>query len=708
MKNFTLLSKFYLALTFTLCFALFSQAQVQVSGAVSGNGSYTTLRNAFTAINAAAQTGAIIQISLTGDTNEGVNSAVLNAGTWTTLFIQPSGSRIITGATTSGNPLINLNGADNVQINGLNVSGNSLTISNTTASGTANTSTIQFIGDATQNTITNCTILGSETSTTSGIIFFSTGTTTGNDANTISNCTISAAGTNLPVNAIYSSGTSVAIDNSNNNINANNIQDFFNPSISSGGVDLASNSASWTISNNHFFQTATRTTTANTIYIRPIIINTASAGGYTITNNIIGFSNASATGVSTYNGTANVAFRGIELTSNTTVSSIQGNTIAGINFTTALGTGASPGLFCGIYVASGAVNVGTSTGNNIGSTTSNSSIVVTTTSATVSRFQGIYINTSSSSSSIQNNTIAGISTGGTATTGYSFMGIYTNGTSGNFTINNNIIGSSSVSNSNSIGISGTTTTGVCSFYGIYNTSTGTPTITNNQVNNASIYGTGASLIFGIYNNGGIGFPVVITSNTINGLKLTGSGNFRAIYNGIAASSVSISQNTVKNLVEASGTSSFIAIANGGAVTGAIVLDSNKLGDTTGGLITYTVASSGGLIGLTNTNGTSSATLSMQNNDIRGVVHNVTASNNQTYYQNSSATLSQNISNNTLTNLAVATSGNINLISNNVALAASGSQTVSNNSIVGSFSKSVAGGTLTIFQRLPLLLLVPQL
>src|SRR5204862_5675382 len=111
----------------------------------------------------------------------------------------------------------------NVTINGLDAAGNSLTIDNQSA--TAATSTIRFINDASNNTVTHCTIKGAGTSATSGTIFFSTGTTTGNVNNTISNNinTITASSTGNPVNAIYSAGTSAAIFNSGT-ISGNNIQ----------------------------------------------------------------------------------------------------------------------------------------------------------------------------------------------------------------------------------------------------------------------------------------------------------------------------------------------------------------------------------------------------------------------------------------------------------------------------------------------------
>src|SRR5690606_33063932 len=126
--------------------------------------SYLTLKAAFDAINAGTHTGTIT-IDITGNTNEGTSSAVLNASgvgasSYTSILIRPSGgaARTISGATTAGNPMIDLSGADNVTFDGLNSGGNSLTVENTTASTTSGTSTFRLVGDATNNVFTNLTV----------------------------------------------------------------------------------------------------------------------------------------------------------------------------------------------------------------------------------------------------------------------------------------------------------------------------------------------------------------------------------------------------------------------------------------------------------------------------------------------------------------------------------------------------------------------
>lgn len=679
----------------------FGQIAVTATSGTVGPTSYTTLKLAFDAVNLGTHQG-IITINVTGNTTETLTAALNASGTgasnYSSITISPSGgsARTIAGAIVAGFPLINLNGADNVTFNGLNTGGNTLTFSNTTVSATAGTSTIRFIGDATNNTITNCTVSGSETTATSGTIFFSTGTVTGNDTNTISFCTLTAAGSNLPTNAIYAAGTSVAIDNSNNTVSNCNIQDYFNTTVSSTGILIASNATAWTLSGNKFFQTATRTFAVNGLIYMGIRIATASGGNYSITNNTIGFANSSGTGTSIFNGAFTSSFRGIELSGSAIVSSIQGNTISGISFTTSNGTVGTPGIFSGISVLSGAVNVGTVLGNTIGSATVASSIAITSSAATSSRIDGIYVASANTTSAIQNNTISGITTGGGATNGYSMVAIYTNGALGNFTISNNTIGSVTLANAIAMGTSGVTTTGVCSLYGIYNTATGTQTITSNTIRNTMIYGTGASFFYGIYNNGGIGLPIAINTNTIDGITNTGTSFIRGLYNSIAASSLTINNNIIRNLSVASATATVTGIQNAGAVTGTITIQANQLGDISGGLVTYTVANSATLSGIINSGGTAATSLSIQNNDIRGITHSVAGTGIHNYILNTAATFSQNISGNTFTNINVATSGNVNFITNNVALPALGSQLVSNNSIVGTFAKSVSGGTVTVF------------
>jgi len=206
-----------------------ANSQVTVTGSTGANSTYARLELAFTAINGAAQTGNNIVITITANTTESA-SAVLNAGEWSTLVIFPT----TTGLSISGNlatPLIDLDGADNVTIDGrVNATGSTkdLIITNTSTSGTPGISTIRFINDATTNTVKYCTIRGSTGDATGGVLFFSTaGTGDGNDGNTIDNNNITnSTDLSRPLNAVYSDGTD-AKTNSGNTISNNNFYDFF-------------------------------------------------------------------------------------------------------------------------------------------------------------------------------------------------------------------------------------------------------------------------------------------------------------------------------------------------------------------------------------------------------------------------------------------------------------------------------------------------
>ena len=336
-----------------------------------------------------------------------------------------------------------------------------LTIANTNLGATP---CIQFVNDASSNVIKYCTVTSVENSATSGTIFFggSTGVT-GNDNNTIDNCNV-ADGTTTPINAIYSAGQSLAIDNSGNSITNCNISNYFNATISSAGILLNSTgNNAWTISNNRFFQTATRIYTSSLPLLSAITIGTG--GGYTISGNTIGFANSTGTGTTnvvgnsvaltgtfptayTTTGTSNASrYIGINcaFTPGGTVSNIQGNTIAGIALYTSSGAGTTYGILAGIQVTAGNANIGTTTGNTIGATTGNSSLYAATTSAG-GAVVGIYCS-SVNTVTIQNNNIGAIDAVGTTTTlSGAFTGIDVAGTGGIYSINNNNIGNTTANN----------------------------------------------------------------------------------------------------------------------------------------------------------------------------------------------------------------------------------------------------------------------
>jgi hypothetical protein len=606
---------------------------------------YTTLKGAFDAINAGTHTGTIT-IEVCGNTTEAA-SAVLNASgsgsaSYSTISISPLGgaARTISGAIAGH--LIDLNGADNVTIDGLNSGGNSLNISNTTAG--ASSTTIRFINDATNNTVTNSTILGSTTSTTLGTIFFSTTTgTTGNFGNTISNSNISAAGANLPTNAIYSLGT--AAKNNVNTISGNNISDFFNAASASVGINIgATGNTGWTITNNKLFQTATRLfTTANTH--SGILIGTGDT--YTITGNIIGYANNAGTGTTnlvgntvtltgtfpssyTTTGTAN-ATRYIAInatfTAGAAASSIQNNTIAGFALYTSSGATTTNGVFCGIQVLSGNANIGTTTGNTIGTASASIYTAATTAGALIAP---IYA-TSTNTVTIQNNTIQNLDAmGTTAGTSGSVNGINLAGTAGNFTVSGNTIGNTTNPNIRmgtlttgaNLSNAGTTFgagTGASVFQGILNAATGTINIGTaalpNTIRNASVNSTSSSArAAGIQTSAGTNN---IDSNTISNLtspaantSASSSPALVGIHLSISALTETITRNTIRDI---SSTAASAAVYVDGVYIGstpAATISKNSIFNLTTAS-TSTTSSINGIL-LFN----SSATINIYNNMMR--------------------------------------------------------------------------------------------
>ena len=502
-----------------------SYGQITVSGSTGADGTYTSLTNAagaFLAINSAVQTGNTIVVLVTADvtTEAGTNS--LNAGAWTSLTIKPSGgaARIISG-TVAAAPLINLNGADYVTIDGLNTGGNSLVISNLSTAATTLTSTIRFIADASNNTITNCSVLGSTTAplaTNGGNIFFHTGTTTGNDNNTISNCMIGPAGTNLPSKGIYASGStgSSAVANSGITINNCEIYNFFLTTGSAGVYALTGNT-DWTITNNKVYQTAARTFTASGTMNGIYFANATYGNNIQITGNTVGYSSNSSTGTLTLTGSTFAgAFQGIYLSALPTAATacnINTNTISDISLTSSSGT------FSGIYNAttasSNTINVNSNQVKNVG--------LITTTGTAIGIYAGAATTLNCNTNTIDNITrnIAG-----------TFYGI-NYGSPATITLNGNTIKN----------LSTTSTTSVSSFYAIYSASSPVnENLIGNNIYNLTSSSTAAQSIVGWYNNTASGIKNV-QNNNIYSITSGGGATIYGIRLGFG-STVEISGNSV--------------------------------------------------------------------------------------------------------------------------------------------------------------------
>jgi hypothetical protein len=390
----------YLVLCFCLILALpfVSMAQVHI-----GASEYSTVKAAFDAINAGTHTGSIT-ITLSGSTSE-TASAQLNASgsgsaSYTSVLMYPTVSGVsISGSLSSA--IIYLYGADNVTIDGrVNQSGAmNMVIENSSTSTSA--CALYFNYDATNNTITYCDIKASTGSNntfpdagTRGVIFFGSSTSAvGQDDNTISYCNIGPSGSNLPNFGIFSYGSSTAgRENSNITIDHCNIFDYFyNYSGGSSSItfDAGINlyyygNDEWNITNNSFYQTATRNKSNNNTCNNIGAIYIRDGDGHLIEGNFIGGSEPECGGSPmTYTGNA-YEFHAIKIfdVDNINAIEINNNTIKNISFTSGNTNGSTNNAyprFSALHFKNGRISC---ENNIVGSTSETGSIELHQTNTT--------------------------------------------------------------------------------------------------------------------------------------------------------------------------------------------------------------------------------------------------------------------------------------------------------------------------------------
>jgi Right handed beta helix region len=226
---------------------------------------YTSLTGAapgglFAAINNNILTGNLTANITSNLTEDGTNALKQwleegpGSGGFSVLIVPASASLKLVAGSNISDALITLNGAKRVTIDGSYAeSGKYLTFRNTTSGGFY--PTIYFRNDASNNTITNCTIEGPAAADQLGVILFGQSNITGNDNNTISYCTIRdrSDAPGIPANLIrsVSSINYLTIQNSGNVIRNNTMFNFMNNGFSSN-----EGNADWTITGNEIYQTA--------------------------------------------------------------------------------------------------------------------------------------------------------------------------------------------------------------------------------------------------------------------------------------------------------------------------------------------------------------------------------------------------------------------------------------------------------------------
>lgn len=432
----------------------------KISIAVSGgytvgpSGSYASITAAVTDIVSNSVTGPITLELLsnyvsTVETFPITIPKIPNVDATNTITLRPqTGAYGLKITSANATATFDFNGAQYITIDGRPGGSGTrdLAISNTATTGVA----IRFINDACFNTLKHDSLIGVNSASAGGVVFFSTTTgTRGNDSNTIDNCDI-RDGASTPATAIYSLGTTTvaAQYNSNNAITNCNIYNFWNPALECNAFRIAGGNTDWVMSGNSIFQTATRTATAAfQQYIWNL--NNALANNHIITNNYIGGS-APMCGGTAWTATSTVGFRitGAYLNVGAvTPSTFSGNTFANINLTSG-GTAYAtiPGVFSGPWLVGGLTNV---TNNTFGSMTSLNSIVV---NSNINNNLVVPIGatgTTAGTINIKNNNFGGINVSGTSaaiSSNLYAISITTSNNTTTYTIDSNVIGNDQADN----------------------------------------------------------------------------------------------------------------------------------------------------------------------------------------------------------------------------------------------------------------------
>jgi len=526
---------------------------IATSGTTSGD--YLTLKAAFDAINAGTHQGDITV--LVNESTTETASAVLNASSspssYTSVNIHPTSAGLsISGSLAT--PLIDLNGADHVTIDGrVNATGSTpdLVISNTSTASTAGTSTIRFINDAVSNTVQYCNLKGSTLDANGGVLLFSTTTgSTGNDNNKIDHCNLTcSADANRPANLVYALGTS-GKENSGNSISNNNFYNFMRADGNSYGIFLFTFNTAWTIVGNSFYETSTFVPSGSLFAYYMIYIDSFGYD-YSVTGNYIGGTAPLCGGAAFTKSSSpqyNNNFDGIFLITYTggTANNIQGNTISNMNWTNS-GAAAWRGIH---IIGSGDINIGTTGANTIGASTGNSSISFTG-GATGASCYGMYIS-NTGTMVVQNNIIGSVTASNVAANATNIYGIYATGT-GNTTISNNTVGSTITANSINATSASSTAGNPQLVYGIYSAVIGNVSISNNTVSKLTNGTTNtdistAGLVNGITTTGGIN---TISNNTVRDLTIANANymnDYRATVTGICQTSASGGQTVSGNII----------------------------------------------------------------------------------------------------------------------------------------------------------------
>jgi hypothetical protein len=174
------------------------------------------------------------------------------------------------------------------------------------------------------------------------------------------------------------------------------------------------------------------------------------------------------------------------------------------------------------------------------------------------------------------------------------------------------------------------------------------------------------------------------SGTVNGILVRNSIGFNVSFNTVTSSVGGTTAGTLNGIqipaASATPTTTFTNTINSNIIS------------------LQSAAATGAMNGISYPSGSASttSTLNVNGNNFNTFGHTVAASGTITFITVTSTNRATSISNNTFTNISVNTTGSVTFISNSMTAPANGTKDINNNSIVTSFTKTGAGGTITLF------------
>jgi hypothetical protein len=204
-------------------------------------------------------------------------------------------------------------------------------------------------------------------------------------------------------------------------------------------------------------------------------------------------------------------------------------------------------------------------------------------------------------------------------------------------------------------------------------------------------------------NGSTNTTLTLDSNLIQNCAVTNPVSTTtfvgmSILNSLA--SVQVRMNRILNTTSATNAGGFTGIQMTASINGNSGITDNQIGNASNDAITFSAATGSNVTGIAFT-GTASAGagLAISANIFQGFVFNTTASSNVEMITHTGTCNFNFINNNEFRNLNLNTTGNVTLINHDMVGGASSVSTVTTNSIVGSLTKSAAGGTVTCISGL---------